>query len=72
MEAEYIYWWAPGSSESVHLSENGDWRKLLQPIRYCIHSLDPLLTILKEELRWVSCFGTGQHADDVGASKKMI
>jgi len=64
MEAEYIHWSMPGSKESVHLNENGDWRKLLIPIRYCTHSLGPLLTILKEELRKVSCFGTGMHADD--------
>jgi len=63
MEAEYIHWWAPGSEEHIHLNENGDWRKLLVPIRYCTHSLGPLLTILDEDLRKVSCFGTGQHAD---------
>ena len=32
---------------------------MLCPIRYCTHSLGPLLTILDEELRKVSCFGTG-------------
>ena len=63
MEAEYIHWSWPGNSESIHLSENGDWRKLLIPIRYCTHSLGPLLTVLDEELRYVSCFGTGPHAD---------
>ena len=62
MEAEYIHWSMPNSNESVHLNENGDWRKLLIPIRYCTHSLGPLLTILEEDLRKVSCFGTGQHA----------
>lgn len=64
MEAEYIHWSFPKSGESIHLSENGDWRKLLKPIRYCTHSLGPLLTILEEALRKVSCFGTGQHADE--------
>ncbi|MBQ9769813.1 MAG: Gfo/Idh/MocA family oxidoreductase, partial [Clostridia bacterium] len=63
MEAEYIHWSMPGSDMSVHLNENGDWRRLLIPIRYCTHSLGPLLGILNEELRKVSCFGTGQHAD---------
>ncbi len=63
MEAEYIHWSLPTSKERVHLNENGDWRKLLIPIRYCTHSLGPLLTILEEELRYVSCFGTGPHAD---------
>lgn len=66
MEAEYIHWDLPGSDENVHLNENGDWRKLLVPIRYCTHSLGPLLTILTEDLRKVSCFGTGQHAEGSG------
>ncbi len=71
MEAEYIHWSLPKSDEHVHLNENGDWRRLLIPIRYCTHSLGPLLTVLNEELRYVSCFGTGQHADDYppGTSK---
>lgn len=64
MEAEYIHWSLPKSDEDIYLNENGDWRKLLIPIRYCTHSLGPLLTILNEELRKVSCFGTGAHADD--------
>lgn len=63
MEAEYIHWFAPGSEEEIHLNENGDWRKLLIPIRYCTHSLGPLLTVLDEDLRYVSCFGTGEHAE---------
>ena len=63
MEAEYIHWYLPTSAEHLHLTENGDWRKLLVPIRYCTHSLGPLLNILDEDLRKVSCFGTGQHAD---------
>lgn len=63
MEAEYIHWSKPGSADSVHLNENGDWRRKLIPIRYCTHSLGPLLNILNEELRKVSCFGTGEHAD---------
>ena len=51
MEAEYIHWSLPGSDMSVHLNENGDWRRLLIPIRYCTHSLGPLLGVLDEELR---------------------
>ncbi|MBQ3553419.1 MAG: Gfo/Idh/MocA family oxidoreductase [Clostridia bacterium] len=66
MEAEYIHWTLPGSEENIHLNENGDWRKLLAPIRYCTHSLGPLQTILEEELRTVTCFGTGQQTDEVG------
>jgi len=64
MEAEYIHWSLPKSDESIHLNENGDWRKLLIPIRYCTHSLGPLLKVLEEELRYVSCFGTGPQAED--------
>ena len=64
MEAEYIHWSLPGSEMSIHLNENGDWRRLLIPIRYCTHSLGPLLAILEEELRLVSCFGTGKQAPD--------
>ncbi len=56
MEAEYIHWWLPGSPVERILNENGDWRKTLSPIRYCTHSLGPLLTILDEPLRKVSCF----------------
>lgn len=62
MEAEYIHWTLPSSDMHKGLNENGDWRKLLCPIRYCTHSLGPLLTILNEDLRKVSCMGTGQHA----------
>ncbi|MBP3606536.1 MAG: Gfo/Idh/MocA family oxidoreductase [Clostridia bacterium] len=61
MEAEYIHWSRPGSTERVKLNENGNWRKLLCPIRYCTHSLGPLLAVLKEDLRLVCCMGTGQH-----------
>ena len=69
MEAEYIHWSLPKSSESVHLNENGDWRRLLIPVRYCTHSLGPLLSILDEELRKVSCMGTGEQADDYPANR---
>ena len=61
LEAEYIHWSLPNSEEKIKLNENGNWRKLLCPIRYCTHSLGPLLTVLSEDLRRVSCMGTGQH-----------
>ncbi len=61
MEAEYIHWSLPQSDERKQLTANGNWRKLLIPIRYCTHSLGPLLRIVDEELRYVSCFGTGNH-----------
>ncbi len=62
LEAEYIHWVLPNSEMHKGWTENGDWRKLLCPIRYCTHSLGPLLTILDEDLRYVSCMGTGKHA----------
>ena len=63
LECEYIHWFWPGGEGDIHYNENGDWRKLLSPIRYCTHSLGPLLTILNEDLRKVSCFSTGRHAE---------
>lgn len=70
MEAEYIHWFAPESEEYLRLHENGGWRRLLAPIRYCTHSLGPLLTIVEEPLRYVSCFGTGNHAEDFSHGKQ--
>ena len=43
------------------VKENGDWRKLLIPVRYYTHSLGPLLTVLNEDIRTATCFVTGQH-----------
>lgn len=63
MEAEYLHWYYPDSADWKGLTENGAWRNLLCPVRYCTHSLGPLLTVLKEDLRKVCCFGTGQHAE---------
>ena len=70
MEAEYIHWSLPGSITRRVLNENGNWRKLLIPIRYCTHSLGPLLTILDEPLRKCTCFGTGYHSDEPAEIKK--
>ena len=64
MEAEYIHWFVPNSPAEIHYNENGDWRKLLVPIRYSTHSLGPLLTIVKNDLKYVSCFGTGKQAEN--------
>lgn len=63
MDAEYIHSVFPGTDENKYMWESGaEWRKLLSPIRYCTHSLGPLLSILDEDLTKVSCFGTGHHA----------
>ena len=64
MEAEYIHWFLPGSQDQKGWTENGNWRKLLIPIRYCTHSLGPLMRIVPEELRYCSCFGTGKHSPE--------
>ena len=59
MEAEYIH---PMDEWEYGLcTDHGLWRKRIPPIRYCTHSLGPLLRVLKEDLREVVCFGTGMH-----------
>ena len=63
MEAEYIHWALPGSADYKRLYDGAEWRKTLCPIRYCTHSLGPLLSIVDGELRKVSCMGTGQQAE---------
>lgn len=51
MEAEYIHSFIPGSDMAIHYTKHSPWRKTFPPIRYCTHSLGPLLRILKEDLR---------------------
>lgn len=70
MEAEYIH------SSRVKPSENpllihSPWRKTLPPIRYCTHSLGPLLRIMKEDLRYAICVGTGVHVDSESQKDDM-
>jgi predicted dehydrogenase len=57
-EAEYV-------ADIGALIEATPWRKHYAPIRYCTHSLGPVLKWLGEELTEVSCFSTGprHHAD---------
>ena len=62
MEAEYIHSSRMKPSENPLLIHS-PWRKTLPPIRYCTHSLGPLLRILKEDLRYAICVGTGVHVD---------
>jgi predicted dehydrogenase len=54
-EAEYV-------ADIGWLTEATPWRKHYAPIRYCTHSLGPILKWLGEELREAVCFSTGpQH-----------
>ncbi len=62
MEAEYIH--ASRTPAAVNpLIVHSPWRKTLVPIRYCTHSLGPLLRIMKEVLRYAICVGTGVHVN---------
>ena len=62
MEAEYIH--ATRNPAATNpLLVHSPWRKTLVPIRYCTHSLGPLLRIMKEVLRYAICVGTGTHID---------
>ena len=72
MEAEYIHATRPGSEEAVQLTVHSPWRKTLPPIRYCTHSLGPLLRIMSEDLRFVTCFGTGAHIDPSSGRDDMM
>jgi len=53
-EAAYIH-------DCRDLWEATPWRKTSIPIKYCTHSLGPLLRLIEEDLIWVSCFDTGSH-----------
>ncbi len=54
LEAEYV-------QDLTEFSKMTPWRIKYEPIRYCTHSLGPLLKWLGEELVSVSCFDTGSH-----------
>jgi len=54
IEAEYIH-------DLRHLEDVTPWRRSYEPIRYCTHSLGPVLRLIEEDLEWVSCFDTGSH-----------
>ena len=57
-EAEYV-------ADIGWLTLSTPWRKHYAPIRYCTHSLGPVLKWLGEELREVACFSTGpRHGSD--------
>lgn len=68
MEAEYIHSLKPSEAPIL---VHSPWRKVLPPIRYCTHSLGPLLRIMKEELRYAICVGTGVHIDQEAQKDDM-
>jgi len=54
LEAEYVH-------DITEFAKQTPWRQGYEPIRYCTHSLGPLLRWLGEEFVSVSCFDTGSH-----------
>ena len=56
LEAEYIH-------DVRYLFAQTPWRATYPPIKYCTHSLGPLLRLVDEDLEWVSCFDTGSHVN---------
>ena len=54
LEADYI-------QDLTEFSKMTEWRIGYEPIRYCTHSLGPLLAWLGKELVSVSCFDSGSH-----------
>jgi len=54
-EADYV-------ADLGEMTRQTPWRKYYEPIRYCTHSLGPILHWLDEDLRSVSCFDGGSHA----------
>ncbi len=56
IEAAYIH-------DCRSLWKDTPWRANMEPIRYCTHSLGPVLRLIDEDLEWVSCFDTGSHVN---------
>ena len=61
LEAEYVH-------DLREFSKATPWRIGYEPIRYCTHSLGPLLEWLGKELVAVSCFGSGSHVNPDAAA----
>lgn len=65
-EAEYV-------ADLGGLPDVTPWRKHYEPIRYCTHSLGPILKWIDEDLAEVSCFDTGSHIhNDPGDHDAMV
>lgn len=71
MEAEYVHSVMDPES-SKQLTIHSPWRKTLTPIRYCTHSLGPLLRIVEEDLRYVTCMGTGDFYEPPSGKPNMM
>lgn len=56
IDAEYIH-------DVREYFERTPWRATYESIRYCTHSLGPMLRLIEEDLEWVSCFDTGSHVN---------
>ena len=54
LEAEYLH-------DVRSLFKSTPWRSKFPPIKYCTHSLGPLLRIVREDIISVSCFATGSE-----------
>lgn len=60
----------PFYCEADYVADLGDmtrktpWRRYYEPIRYCTHSLGPILKWLDEDLTAVSCFDSGNHVHE--------
>lgn len=65
LEAEYIH-------DIQSLFEETPWRKTYPPIKYCTHSLGPLLRILEEDLKYVSCVSTGSHINNFPGQQDLM
>lgn len=65
-EAEYV-------ADLGSLPDITPWRKHYEPIRYCTHSLGPILKWVDEDLAQVCCFDTGsQIHNDPGDHDAMV
>lgn len=54
IDAEYIH-------DIRKLFGKTPWRASFESIRYCTHSLGPMLRLIDEDFEWASCFDTGSH-----------
>lgn len=56
LEAEYIH-------DIRSLFASTPWRATYAPIKYCTHSLGPMLRLISDDFSTVTCFDTGSHVN---------